>query len=75
MEYWKIVEDGVIKEIGRSKPPQGTIISAAEYNEILSVIRAQTFEPGFSYELLEDLTWRITPIEPEPEPEEDSDDN
>lgn len=72
--YWKIVEFGVIKQIGRSNPPVGVIITVEEYNQILSVITSQTFEEGYTYELLEDLTWRITPI-PEPEPEEDADDN
>ena len=60
--YWKIVTDGVIKSIGFSNPSEGIEITATEYAQILAVIQSCPHEPGYAYELLENLTWRVTQI-------------
>ena len=60
--YWKIIEDGVIKCIGISNPVEGIEITDTEYAQILAVIQSCPHEPGYVYELLENLTWRVTQI-------------
>lgn len=66
MKYVKTVADGYILAIGTGDA--GVEITEAEYNEILSVIRAKPARVGTTdYKLREDLTWEAFEVEPEPD--------
>lgn len=66
MKYYKTIETGYITIIGTGAG--GTEITAAEYNEILAVIRNRPHADGKGYRLKTDLTWEAYGLPPEPEP-------
>ena len=75
MNHYKYVVDGYIIAIGTGARGMGEEITAAEYDEIMTVIhnKPQVTETT-DYKLKTDLTWEEYEIEP-PEPSEDIDDS
>lgn len=74
MKFYKIISDGYILAVGTDIG--GTEITAAEYDEIMAVIRNKPAATETTdYRLKEDLTWEAYPVEPpDPDPELDGDD-
>jgi hypothetical protein len=61
MRHYKIIENGYITAIGNGY--DGIEITAAEYSELLDLIRNKpTAEVGFDYRLKEDLTWELVEV-------------
>lgn len=74
MRYYKLIKNGYILIIGTGRG--GVEITAEEYNEILAIINNKPeAEPGYDYNLREDLTWEkieVPIIEPDEEEISDS---
>ena len=73
--YYKNTEDAYIVSI--SKGAGEIEISAAEYKDILAIIRSAPSAPdGFVYLLREDtLDWELAELPPEPEPTDEEPDD
>lgn len=72
--YYKIEQSGYIQTIGEASAAGDCVITEAEYNEILAVIRAKPADTEtIGYRLKTDLTWEEYPIDP-PDPDEDIED-
>lgn len=72
MQFFKVVENGLILSIGTGTTGN---ITEAEYNEILAVIHEKPpATETTDYRLREDLTWEAYPIDP-PDPDPDIDDS
>lgn len=81
MKYFKAIEDGIVISINTIEIDDPAYIEGEiteeEYNEILTAIqnRPTDTEAGFSYRLLEDLTWELYEIPNYQPPVEPSDDD
>ena len=72
MRYYKTIDSGYILGIGTGNG--GTVITEAEYDEIMAVIRAKPADTEtIGYRLKTDLTWEQYSIDP-PDPDEDIED-
>lgn len=69
VRHYKQISNNYILAIGTGAGGEG--ISEAEYNEILSVIRARPQSEGKGYRLKTDLTWESYDLPPAPEPSDD----
>lgn len=69
VRHYKQISNNYILAIGTGAG--GEDISEAEYNEILSVIRARPKSEEKGYRLKTDLTWEAYDLPPEPEPSDE----
>lgn len=81
MKYFKHVEDGVIISINTIDTDDPALIEGEitedEYNQIITAIQNSPTDadPGYTYQLKEDLTWELCEIPGYVPPSEPSDED